>query len=105
MFAKPTRIAQELFGTHSKTRVKKIVSGAQHTLALSQDGKVFAWGDKESGKLGRIFVDSSRAKAHEPMKILTVGARKAIDIFTGNHHSFYMNDKKQVFAWGLNNHG
>ena len=34
-----------------------------------------------------------------------VGARNAIDIFCGNQHSFYINDKHQVFAWGLNNHG
>ena len=35
----------------------------------------------------------------------TVGAKNAIDIFCGNQHSFYINDKHQLFAWGLNNHG
>lgn len=39
------------------------------------------------------------------MKIETVGAKNAEDIFCGNHHSFYINKKKQVFSWGLNNHG
>jgi regulator of chromosome condensation len=34
-----------------------------------------------------------------------VGAKNAIDIFCGNMHSFYINDKKHLYAWGLNNHG
>lgn len=34
-----------------------------------------------------------------------VGAKNAIDVFCGNQHSFYINDKNQLFAWGLNNHG
>ena len=49
----PTRIAQELFNDKTKCRIKKIVSGAQHTVALSEDKKVYAWGDAESGKIGR----------------------------------------------------
>ena len=35
--------------------IKKAVSGSNHTLLLTQAGKVFAWGDPESGKLGRMF--------------------------------------------------
>lgn len=34
-----------------------------------------------------------------------MGAKSAIDVFCGNQHSFYINDKNQVFAWGLNNWG
>lgn len=39
------------------------------------------------------------------MKIEKVGAKNAIDIFCGKQCSFYINDKHQLFAWGLNNHG
>jgi regulator of chromosome condensation len=34
-----------------------------------------------------------------------VQARNPKDIFCGKQHSFYLNKKGQVFAWGLNNHG
>jgi alpha-tubulin suppressor-like RCC1 family protein len=34
-----------------------------------------------------------------------LNAKKAKDIFCGNYHSFYINEKDQVFAWGMNNHG
>lgn len=39
------------------------------------------------------------------MTIEKISAKKVKDIFCGNHHSFLINDKDQVFAWGLNNHG
>jgi regulator of chromosome condensation len=84
-------------------KLKKISSGAQHTLALSTCGKVYGWGDAESGKIGRNL--KTRNRNEQALKIEKVGAKNAIDIFCGNQHSFYINDKKQLFAWGLNNHG
>lgn len=83
--------------------MKKIVSGAHHSLALTTDKKVFAWGDAESGKIGRML--NSRAKNVQAMKIESVGARDVVDVFCGNHSSFCINSKGSVFAWGLNNHG
>lgn len=59
---KPIRIAQDTFDTGSKMRVKKIVSGAHHTLALTKCGKVYGWGDAECGKIGRML--KSRGKDH-----------------------------------------
>lgn len=92
-----------MFSEDGKIRVKKIASGAQHTLALSTCGKVYGWGDAESGKIGRML--NTRNKNHQAMKIEKVGAKNATDIFCGNMHSFYINDKHQLFAWGLNNYG
>jgi regulator of chromosome condensation len=34
-----------------------------------------------------------------------VGVKDAVDIYCGNHHSFYKNSKGSIFAWGLNTHG
>jgi regulator of chromosome condensation len=81
----------------------KIVSGSHHSLALTSDKKVFAWGDAESGKIGRML--NTRAKNVQAMKIEAVGAKDAVDVFCSNNSSFYLNSKGSVFAWGLNNHG
>lgn len=51
----PTRIGEELFNNHTKTYIDKIASGSDHTLALTKNGKVYAWGDPESGKIGRML--------------------------------------------------
>ena len=99
----PTRIGHSLFNEKAKIKLRKVASGAHHTLALTSDGKIYAWGDPESGKLGRNLV--TRNKDKQALMIEKVGARDAVDIFAGNHHSFYVNSKNQVYAWGLNNHG
>lgn len=99
----PTRIAESLFNQKSKERIKKVASGAHHTLVLTKEGKIYAWGDPESGKLGRILM--TRNKDKQALSIEKVGARDAVDIFAGNHHSFFVNKRGQVYSWGLNNHG
>ena len=86
-----------------KHRLLKIVSGLDHSVALTSDKKVWAWGDPESGKIGRNL--KSRASTVQSRKIEQVGAKKAEDIWCGGHASFYRNDKGVLFAWGLNNHG
>jgi len=56
---------------------------------LCQNGKVFAWGDAESGKIGRML--TTRDKNKQAMKLESVGARKAVDVFCGKHSSFFLN--------------
>jgi len=48
---------------------------------------------------------NTRNKDKQALMIEKVGAHNAVDVFAGNHHSFYVNRKGQVFGWGLNNHG
>jgi len=98
----PTQFGMDVF-VKGKRTLDRIVSGAHHSLALTSDGKVFAWGDAESGKIGRDL--RSRRRNAQAMKIESVGARNAVNIFCGNHASFYLNQKGQLYAWGLNNHG
>ena len=54
----PTSIGGNTF-RKGKRRLTKIVSGLDHTCALTSDGKVWAWGDAESGKIGRILKSRS----------------------------------------------
>jgi alpha-tubulin suppressor-like RCC1 family protein len=59
----PTRIGDTLFNEkNKKSRLKKVASGAHHTLALTTDGKIYAWGDPESGKLGRNLTTRNKDK-------------------------------------------
>jgi regulator of chromosome condensation len=99
----PTRIGESLFNERNKIKLRKVASGSDHTLALTTQGKIYAWGDPESGKLGRMLNTRNRDK--QALMIEKVGAKDAVDVFAGNHHSFYINSKGQVYSWGLNNHG
>jgi len=100
----PTRIGDNLFSEKSKEKLRKIASGAHHTLALTHSGKIYAWGDPESGKLGRVV--NTRNKNNNALMIDRVNAsHHPVDIYAGNHHSFYVSQQGKVYAWGLNNHG
>ena len=100
--ATPTEFASDVF-CKGKRRLTKIVSGLDHSVALTTDNKVWAWGDPESGKIGRKL--TSRSRHDQSRKVEQVGAKKAVDIWCGGHASFYKNAKGQLFGWGLNNHG
>jgi alpha-tubulin suppressor-like RCC1 family protein len=36
-------------------KIKEVVCGYSHTLALGEDGVVWAWGDNEYGQLAQVF--------------------------------------------------
>jgi alpha-tubulin suppressor-like RCC1 family protein len=39
----------------TNTFIRKVESGAHHTLVLTTNGKIYGWGDPESGKIGRML--------------------------------------------------
>ena len=51
----PTRIAADMFNDKKKEYIRKIVSGAHHSLLLTKSGSIYAWGDPESGQIGRML--------------------------------------------------
>lgn len=87
-------------------KLKKVASGAHHTLALAS-GRVFGWGDPETGKTGRKL--RSRNKNQQSLIIEAIGLKKVHDIFCGVDSSFAINEdkngNKHVYSWGLNNWG
>lgn len=59
--------------------IKKVASGAQHTLALSVCGKVYGWGDAESGKIGRML--NTRNKDAQALKIEKLALKTQLTFF------------------------
>jgi alpha-tubulin suppressor-like RCC1 family protein len=62
-------------------RVKAIAAGSHHSLALLEEGTVYAWGYNGYGQLG----DGSTTDRHRPVKVLDLTRIKAID--AGGYHS------------------
>ena len=86
-----------------------IAVGGYHTLALSRDGYVYAWGLGSSGQLGGGKNETSAA----PVKVL-LGAQDATDteqtylhdivaIAAGYNYSLALDKDGYVYAWGDNN--
>ncbi len=96
----PIYISRAIWG---KTIVA-VAAGIDHTLALSSDGKVYAWGDNSYGQLGNHSFDNSTV----PVVVDTTGVlagKKVIAIAAGANYSMALTSDGKIYAWGSNNSG
>lgn len=85
--------------------VVAVSAGQYHTLALTSQGAVYAWGADSVGQLG-IGADTSNQIL--PVKVDTttaLGGRKIMSIAAGDNHSLAADAEGRVFAWGVNSDG
>ncbi|MEO1059465.1 MAG: PKD domain-containing protein, partial [Actinomycetota bacterium] len=76
-----------------------MAAGAGHSLALTADGNVWAWGTNQSGQLG----DGTRRRRSQPVPILDRG--NIVTIAAGGTHSLAVDSEGNVWAWGNNFRG
>ncbi|KAF5301595.1 hypothetical protein FQR65_LT08900 [Abscondita terminalis] len=85
--------------------VKKLSSSKGsdgHTLALSEDGLVYSWGDGDYGKLGHGNCSTHK----EPKLIGGPFLGKIIKcIHAGYRHSAAVTDEGELYTWGEGDHG
>lgn len=77
------------------TGIVGVACGANHTLALAADGRVWAWGDNRQGQLG-----ASAALSAVPFQV--PGLLGVTRIAASNAHSLAVRSDGTVWAWGLN---
>ncbi|MDI1452128.1 MopE-related protein [Polyangium sp. 6x1] len=78
-----------------------VAAGANHTLFLSSDGTVWAWGQNSYGQLGNG--SSSTTPQATPMQATGLPTIKAIA--AGAYHSLALDTAGKVWAWGQNSYG
>jgi alpha-tubulin suppressor-like RCC1 family protein/uncharacterized protein YkwD len=83
------------------SEVVAIAAGIFHSLALKNDGSVWAWGDNASGQLG----DGTTSDQSEPVKLFIPDISGAVAIAAGYHHSLLLTNDARVWAWGSNKFG
>ncbi len=74
-------------------------AGADHSVALGQDGTVYAWGDNAGGELGNGTITGSRT----PKVVRGLGPATAIA--AGYAHTLALLADGTVRAWGLDDRG
>jgi|GEM_PF-2592624 len=87
----------------------QVAVGFHHSLALKEDGTVFAWGSNIRGQLG----NNTTVTSYSPVQVVGPGgvnyltgvatSTKSID--GGAHHSLALKSDGTVWAWGYNNYG
>lgn len=80
--------------------VKAIAAGANHSLALLNDGTVYAWGDNTKGQLGDGTSGTDRSRA-----VPVSGLTDVMAIAAGSLHSLALKADGSVWIWGYTNYG
>ena len=78
---------------------EKIAGGDSHSLAVTSNGTVWAWGDNNDGELGNGGNDDS------DIAVTTMGLSNVIAVAGGLAHSLAMTSTGTVWAWGNNDEG
>ncbi|SHO52048.1 RCC1 domain-containing protein [Anaerocolumna xylanovorans] len=94
----------ELFGIQEKAsasspRVIDVEAGFYHTIALKDDGTVWAWGLNEFGQLG----DGTYTNRNYPVQVGGLSGIKAVD--AGDFYNIALKDDGTVWLWGYNEGG
>ncbi|XP_051983066.1 probable E3 ubiquitin-protein ligase HERC3 [Xyrauchen texanus] len=82
--------------------VIQITCGDQHSMALTQDGQLFVWGENSHGQLGLKEGQSGTLTAQH---VQSLSGIPLAQISAGGDHSFALSLSGAVFGWGKNNSG
>jgi len=81
--------------------VISVAAGSYHTLAVTSDGKVWAWGLNDDNQLGV----SSTTYYTINTPTLVMGGTNAVAVAAGPHHSMALTSGSAVLTWGDNTYG
>ena len=97
-------VAVTTTGALAGNTVTALSSGENFTLALTSDGRVFAWGCNDNGQLG----NGSATASSVPVAVDTSGVlsgKTVAAIATGQLFSLVLTSEGKVYAWGDGRNG
>ena len=83
-------------------KLRSVSAGGAHALALTESGKIYAWGRNNYGQLG---IGNTTNKNVPTLVSGALNGKKIISIAAGDNHSLAMDDAFIVYSWGLNSSG
>ncbi|MEW6489706.1 MAG: hypothetical protein AB1578_17575 [Thermodesulfobacteriota bacterium] len=90
---------QQVGGALTGIRIVSVAGGDYHTLAVGEDGRVWAWGGNEAGQIG-----TNDGLDHlVPVQVPDISTATAVS--AGEAHSAALLANGGVLAWGDNSHG
>lgn len=101
-------------------RIKKVVLGENHSVALSTDGQVYTWGQgKRSSSMifgwlfpSKFFWPATSALGHDsqntifrPRKVASLANQRIVDISAGKGYSLALDSEGRMWGWGSAQYG
>ena len=83
-------------------RIVSIAAGAQHSVALSETGRVLTWGGNLHGQCG---IGSINKAVTAPHLVSSLGPLRCTSVSAGLFHTLCCTDLGDVYSWGGNQDG
>jgi alpha-tubulin suppressor-like RCC1 family protein len=102
--SRSTPVAVDMSGVMAGKTIIAVAAGEDHSLALSSDGLVFAWGNGSYGQLG----DGLGTDSLTPVAVRTAGVlsgKTVVAIAAGGGFSIALTSDGKLYAWGLDANG
>jgi alpha-tubulin suppressor-like RCC1 family protein len=101
---KSTAVQAVVEGSANITDVKAVTTGYYHTIALKNDGTVWAWGYNTNGQLG----DGTTSSRNYAAQVTLEGYSEFTnvkEVAAGDNHNIVLKNDGTVWAWGNNQYG
>jgi alpha-tubulin suppressor-like RCC1 family protein len=92
----PTAIDTTNLGS---TRIAQVSAGGQHSLLLTEDGDVYAFGGNSAGRTG-LGTDVGNTLIATAIDLTNLGTRVVVQVEAGGWHSVLRTDDGSVFTFG-----
>jgi len=79
----------------------QIACGANHSIALTEGGKVYSWGNGQGGKLGH----GDQTGKSKPALIESLTSHRVVQVECGDAHSGCITEGGLIFVWGIGLNG
>ena len=96
--ARPARVGGALDGK----RVVNVACGTKHTLAVTAEGEVYAFGEGRTLALGQ---GESKASLKEPTLVEDLQGKGIVHVYAGNGFSLARGKDGTLYSWGCNEYG
>lgn len=94
----PTLVSVNITGK----RVTQLACGSHHSMVLTSDGEIFAWGQNNCGQIG----SGTTTNQPTPRKVTScVLNKRCSQVSCGQTSSMALFDNGEVFGWGYNGNG
>ncbi|WP_331669495.1 InlB B-repeat-containing protein [Bombiscardovia apis] len=90
-------------GALPQGKIIQVSAGNQHSLALTNDGHVYAWGSNTRGQLG----DPTQAGGPQPVDLTAKSLlpNTVVQIQASNQYSVALTSNQHTYTWGANGDG
>lgn len=84
--------------------VVQVSAGNAHSLALTRNGQVWAWGSNQQSQLG-VVEGAGVGNILTPARVISLEGHNIVHVYAGQMHTLAIDDRGELFSWGWNSNG